>query len=727
MSNKVDVIVPVYGGLLELQRCLESVLRYAQKTPFRLVVINDASPFPEIGQYLRYFSSQNPEVHLLDNPVNLGFVGTVNRGMSLSQDADVVLLNSDTEVANDWLDRLGACAYRDQRVGSVTPFSNNATICSFPVLCKDNPLPHHWHVPEIDRVIAAANPGAAVEIPTGVGFCQYIRRDCLDQIGLFDEAKFGRGYGEENDFCRRAAAAGWLNLLCCDVFVFHEGGVSFSSEQAERVAKAQVILDQLYPDYHQLVQSHIAEDPALVYRVAGLLQMYQSSPRKKVLFISHHLGGGTWKHVVELADYLSERMDALVIRPGKDGRVILWLGVSADAEKMEFKLPESYPDLLRLLKVVGIDRMHFHHTLGLDPQIWGLPHDLGVEFDLTLHDYYFFNANPSQTDAQGRYRKDFSQQQGTYPLPVSIEVWQQNQLPLLSGAQRVIAPSEYTARLFAEVFPSVASLVAYHPDSELGIFPPVLARQRRDSLRVLVHGAISLEKGADLLEAVADAAKAAGLALEFHLLGYAYRPLSRAVIEHGAYKDADVDLLLREIDPDLVWFPALWPETYSYTLSEAMRAGLPVLVPDIGAFPERVAGRPFSWVAAWHLPVDDWLQLFVRISEELRQLGAQGQMGEWPTQPQASARFYQKAYLRESATQSQLDSRQSLSHAWLQGLLRTRDVSGQSLTKHESWLLKLVDWRASGLGRVLSRVVPISWQRAVKRKLSRRPLHELMR
>jgi GT2 family glycosyltransferase len=52
--------------------------------------------------------------------------------MRLHPERDVVLLNSDTVVANDWLDRLLACADLESRIGTVTPFSNNATICSFP-------------------------------------------------------------------------------------------------------------------------------------------------------------------------------------------------------------------------------------------------------------------------------------------------------------------------------------------------------------------------------------------------------------------------------------------------------------------------------------------------------------------------------------------------------------------------------------------------------------------
>ncbi len=186
---------------------------------------------------------------MLENEHNLGFVATVNRGMALSDAHDVLLLNSDTEVANDWLDRLRAAAYSDARVASVTPFSNNATICSYPRFCEPNELPPGWDTARLDALFAATNAGQVVDVPTGVGFCMYIRRDSLDAVGLFDVENFGKGYGEENDFCRRAAAAGWRNLHALDTFVLHTGGVSFGASKSQREIDA---VEQIAPAAPQL-------------------------------------------------------------------------------------------------------------------------------------------------------------------------------------------------------------------------------------------------------------------------------------------------------------------------------------------------------------------------------------------------------------------------------------------------------------------------------------------
>jgi GT2 family glycosyltransferase len=260
-SELLDVIVPVFGGLAQTRRCLESVMAAGVRTPFAIVVVDDASPIPEIGAWLDELAAVG-RITLVRNAGNEGFVRSVNRGMAMHADRDAVLLNSDTEVANDWLDRLRRAAYSAPDVGTVTPFSNNATICSYPFEGWPDGTPGTLGLAALDRVFAAANDGRTQDLPTAVGFCMYIRRACLDAVGPFDAERFGRGYGEENDFCLRAAKAGWRSVLAADVFVFHEGAVSFSSERAALTEVATRTILELHPDYLERVHAFIRRDPA---------------------------------------------------------------------------------------------------------------------------------------------------------------------------------------------------------------------------------------------------------------------------------------------------------------------------------------------------------------------------------------------------------------------------------------------------------------------------------
>lgn len=222
------------------------------------MVVDDASSeassldLPQAGGHI-------VDVRLVRNETNRGFAASVNLAIRESA-CDVILLNTDTLVFDDWIDRLKAAARTRDRIATVTPLSNAATILSYPTFPVEfkGTLETDWR--SIDRICARIG-ALPLAIPTGVGFCMLIRRVCIEAIGLFDETAFRNGYGEECDFCRRAASAGWLNLVAPDVFVWHRGEGSFQTRAQELRERAQIVLHHRYPDYHHLVADFIRRDP----------------------------------------------------------------------------------------------------------------------------------------------------------------------------------------------------------------------------------------------------------------------------------------------------------------------------------------------------------------------------------------------------------------------------------------------------------------------------------
>lgn len=731
MREPVDVIIPAYNGLADLRRCVDSVLTASVSLPHQLIVIDDASPDAAVGDYLRELGRRQPGIQILSNPHNLGFVGTVNRGMSLHPARDVVLLNSDTRVANDWLGRLQACAYSEPTIGTATPFSNNATICSFPRSCELNELPAGWTVADLDRVFSQVNAGARVGLPTGIGFCMYIKRECLHQVGGFDQETFGRGYGEENDFCMRAQRLGWRDVLCADTYVYHAGGGSFGLEKQALEQAAIAVLAQRYPDYQTLVLRHIEEDPARPLRLRVQLELVRQGPGRRVLYICHGLGGGTERHLVDLAARLGEQLAPLVLRP-EGGGVRLGLGIGAGDPALGFRLPDDAEVLVEALRYLAIERVHFHHTMGLNPWVWGLPERLGVPFDLTLHDYYLINANPTLIGEDATYCDDPETRDEhcvlAYPLPGGVDAatWRRNQEVLLYGADRVIAPSHFTAGLYRHYFPRLQPTVAAHPDWEGDWpYPTPRALAVNGVLKVAVLGAISREKGADLLEATALHCRTRGIPVSFTLIGYAYRPLDGVVAQWGPYRDPELAALLNDAEPHVVWFPACWPETYSYTLSTVLNAALPVVAPNIGAFPERLRGRPLSWVEPWDRGAEDWVQFFAALPERLRDAAA-AESRPWTSAGPGSAAFRYSDHYLEPITPKTVPSQQ----LELAAALALRGVraaaSGAPLTGRERLLSALVRLRQLPMLAGVARIVPYAVQRRVKRWLSARPIHDIV-
>lgn len=665
----VDIIVPVFKGLEDTQRCLQSVLDSSNQTPARLIVINDASPEPALTDWLRALAAREPRVTLLENAENLGFVATVNRGMALSDTQDVLLLNSDTEVANDWLDRLRAAAYGHARIGTVTPFSSNATICSYPRFCEANALPEGWSTAALDTLCAQSQPGAVIDIPTAVGFCMYIRRDCLRQVGLFDVENFGIGYGEENDFCQRAAALGWRNVQALDTFVLHTGGVSFGAHKSPREQAAFTTLQRLHPGYASAAQEHVQSDPARPYRQRLDVARLRASALPRILAVSHGWGGGTQRHVEELARHLHGHAVFLLLSPLPEGMVRLrWLD-EREGFAQDFHWPTEQPQLTALLREMGVCHVHYHHLVGHAREVMHLHEPLGVGYDFTAHDYYSACPQISLTTARETYcgERGLDQcracvQERPTTTQESIDDWRLRYRLFLRQARWVLAPSHDCAQRMQRYFPQARIRYAPHTDMLHHPAIPVRAPQRlptQGHLRIFLVGGLSAIKGGDVAEAVALEAARQNAPLELHLLGYVFRTFKAqpeaSLTIHGTYKDNDLPRLLERLQPHLVWFPAVWPETYSYTLSTCLQAGLPVVTTDLGAFTERLAQRPWTWVRPWDTSAQDWLAFFLQLRQQHFIDGTPPEGAPAvapPATPQESAWDYARDYLQGLAPRS---------------------------------------------------------------------------
>jgi GT2 family glycosyltransferase/2-polyprenyl-3-methyl-5-hydroxy-6-metoxy-1,4-benzoquinol methylase/glycosyltransferase involved in cell wall biosynthesis len=728
-EHPVDVIVPVYRGLADTQLCIDSVLAAPVRCAYRLIVINDCSPEPEVTQWLRTRAAQDSRITLLENAENLGFVGTVNRGMALSNANDVLLLNSDTEVANDWLDRIRAAAYGDQRIASVTPLSTNATICSYPRFCEDNPLPPGYDTQRLDALCAATNPGVVVDVPTGVGFCMYIRRDSLSDVGLFDTEHFGKGYGEENDFCQRAAGKGWRNLHLLDTFVLHTGGVSFGDSKSPRERAAMETLAKLHPHYSRDVHAFVQADPARPYRLALDIARLTQAEVPLILAVLHNRGGGTERHVRELAQHLEGKAQYLTLMPARGDCVKLAMASAAEGFELTFRLSDQWGDLVQVLQALGVCHVHYHHLLGHGEQVRELPALLGVAYDFTAHDFYSYCTHISLTDSAGRYVPSETPGQcaccaGNMPAPLfgTVEQWRHANARWLTAARFVLAPSHDTAERIAAFAPAARVLVVPHTDMTDGLAadlaPAARPMDSQRPLKIAVLGALSVIKGADTLEAVALEAAKQGTPIEFHLLGYGYRhlqsqPKARLTV-HGAYKEEDLPGLLEWLQPDLVWFPALWPETYSYTLSAALQAGLPVAVPDIGAFAERVQGRPWSWVCAWEQTGKAWLEFFSQLRTQNFIPGTPPTLPEPLAQAPTAAAWHYTSDYRQALTARSANTSTLTPQALADWQLKP--TAGEA-SRSEA-LQALVFLRSLPVLRGVARLVPAHWQRKVKNWLS---------
>lgn len=247
---QVVIVIPVYNAAAAVERCLRSVLQHSRGRA-RLIVIDDASTDAAIAPLLARYRGL-PGIEILANAHNLGFTATANRGIERAGRADVVLLNADTEVGPNWLDGLRRATYARDDIATATAVSDNAGAFSVPELEQQNSVPDDWSFDQSTRALWQHAGHSYPELPTGNGFCLYIRRSVIDRIGLLDAEAFAQGYGEENDFCQRASALGLCHVIAGNVLVHHERSLSFGHERRETLGRAGMeILRQRWPDYER--------------------------------------------------------------------------------------------------------------------------------------------------------------------------------------------------------------------------------------------------------------------------------------------------------------------------------------------------------------------------------------------------------------------------------------------------------------------------------------------
>ena len=219
-SLKTSIIILTLDQLPVTQHCLESIRKHT-KEPYELIVVDNGSR----DETVEYLKSQ-ADVKTVLNPSNLGFAKGCNQGIEISTGENVLFLNNDTVVTENWLGNMLRLLYSSPEIGMVGPVSNYVSgHQQISVPYKD--------MSELDdfaRGYCASNEGCWKRVFRLVGFCLLVKKQVLDDIGVFDEM-FGMGNWEDDDLCLRAVNKGYNLRIALDSFVHHIGQVTFNSAQ----------------------------------------------------------------------------------------------------------------------------------------------------------------------------------------------------------------------------------------------------------------------------------------------------------------------------------------------------------------------------------------------------------------------------------------------------------------------------------------------------------------
>jgi GT2 family glycosyltransferase len=261
----VLLAITVYDGRSFVPAALRSAVRIGtQQHDLDVLVLDDHSPETGWSEELAALCRQLG-VRYYCSPRNLGIPRNVNLGLLAARSegySHVIIANSDVLFPTNLLDSLIGVCDTDERIASVTAWSNNASMYSLP---NDEParfLADQARVDWVSNTLRQHYGATAIDVPAGISFCMLMPTWAVSTVGLMDPV-FGRGYCEETDWSRRSLSLGYRCVLAPGVFTYHAGRGSNETAGllrpgATSVEEHEAIIDMRYPDFRDAVARYEA-------------------------------------------------------------------------------------------------------------------------------------------------------------------------------------------------------------------------------------------------------------------------------------------------------------------------------------------------------------------------------------------------------------------------------------------------------------------------------------
>ena len=639
LPEDVAVIVPVYNAAEDVATCID---RLAAHTPpgVEILFIDDASPDLAISGLMARAAAL-PGMRTLRNSTNLGFTSTINRGLDAIGRKHAILLNSDARVTPGWVEGLLAAAASRPKVATVTPMSDRAGAFSAPDPGNDNHLPPGVDEITYARAFRRRALGLYPLVPTGNGFCMFVNRACIDEVGALDAEAFPRGYGEENDFCMRAGRAGWVHLVDDRTYVFHDRSKSFGAAKTDLMRAGRAVVDAHFPEYKQAIRVFSHGAPLAVARMRARLAMADCTDRHgvrpRVLFVVAAQDGGTAQTNLDLMAAVAGACEPWLLRSNgtrldlmqlRDGALhgIAHHHLAEPIEPIRHASAEYDDVVASWLARHDFATVHIRHLGFHSLNLPRIAKDAGCATVFSFHDFYMLCPSVKLMDAGGTcYGGDLARLEGA----VIPELWPTEQMPPADArwiaywrerAGRALALCDAFVTTSASARDTVLRHLPGIDPARFHVIPhgrdfPAMARLRSvprhgAPIRILVPGGISVSKGLAVIRDLL-AEDRAGL-LEFHVLGRTSSEIAiddPRLIRHGPYQRDEFAARVRGLDIHLGAVFSIWDETWCHTLTELWSVGVPVMVFD---FPT-VAGRVRDSGAGWVLDHRDIPALYRRI------------------------------------------------------------------------------------------------------------------
>ncbi|MDO5851711.1 MAG: glycosyltransferase [Methanobacteriaceae archaeon] len=643
LDKKVSIIIPIYNAFKQTKTCIESVQRNTHQN-YELILINDCSTDEQMKPYLDDLSKID-NIKVIHNKTNKGFVKNVNIGINNTSN-DIILLNSDTVVTPNWLSKLIISAYTEIQTGTVTPLSNNSGAFSVPIIGKKNEINPELGIDNTSKIIENIQKHPDLEVPTGNGFCMYIKRAAIYSVGFFDE-NFGKGYCEENDFCMRLIEHNWNNKLTPTTYIYHDHNASFKEDKEKLLKENRKYLDYKHPTYTKTVKNFVQSiDYANIRENIDLTlncKQVKEYAKKRILYVIHEGTGGTLHTTSDLIQYIQKDYDVYLLTAGHDeirlhqyNNYETKFDTTKDNEfkknfttianwkvKSYYSIKEMYiPEYARIyfnvLNTLKIDLIHIRHLIHHTFDLPCIGKKLDIPIVMSFHDFYYICPAHFLVDDQDNYcagtcsnvhitkegetlECNVSKNLNTPNLKTFVHKWREMVSEMFKNCQIFITTSPYARQLYTKIYPELKNkefkIIEHGRDltTPNELTDSITIPSKDKPIKILFPGHIGIPKGGKLIENIKNLD--IDSRLEFHFLGGLHGELNleQTGEYHGFYERSNFCKEVNKIKPSFIGIFSIWPETYCHTLTEALSCGIPVLTLNIGATGERINRDGGGW------------------------------------------------------------------------------------------------------------------------------------
>jgi GT2 family glycosyltransferase len=244
--NDLSIIIVNINNRKLLEECLSSIYKSTHNVNFEIIVSDNGSTDGSLEMVKDNF----PEVILIENKENLGFIKASNQGLKIYKARYAMLLNDDTIVKDGALDKLVEFMEENPKVGG----------CGPKLLNVDGSIQHQGGL--FGKKFWRSQKPVSVDFVIGAALV--VRKEVIDKVGMLDENLFF--YNDDLDWCMSIRKAGWKIFFVPQAEVIHYGGYS-----SKRAFKARLFVEGFKGGMY-FCRKHYGELAFLVYRIfLGLL------------------------------------------------------------------------------------------------------------------------------------------------------------------------------------------------------------------------------------------------------------------------------------------------------------------------------------------------------------------------------------------------------------------------------------------------------------------------